>query len=99
MYAKKIRGAPRRKGGCTQFDKEPWRAWDEFETVAQPERQSQRAAGREQLAANHFFFRARARTRARTRTSYRYAAPGQASACTVRVAFPSVGARTCARKH
>ena len=54
-------------------------------------------AAAEPPAANHFFFFARARTRARTRTSYQYAAPGQASACTVRAWLPPQLGRAHAR--
>ena len=78
VYAKKFRGAPRRKGGCTQFDKESGRAWDEFEDRMTVTEAPQTPAG----GARQFFFRARARARARAQ-AIRYAAPRQASACTV----------------
>ena len=95
VYAKKFRGAPRRKGGCTQFDISLGRAWDEFETVAE----TVTSAEPPPAARTFFFFflRARARTRARTRTSYQYAAPGQASACTVRAWLPPQLGRAHAR--
>ena len=57
VYAKKFRGAPRRKGGCTQFDKESGRAWDEFEDRMTVTEAPQTPAG----GARQFFFRARAR--------------------------------------
>ena len=64
VYAKKFRGAPRRKGGCTQFDISLGRAWDEFETVAETVTSAEPPPAARTF---FFFFFARARARAHAR--------------------------------